>query len=73
LAEPNDAADLARAIFRVISGDLDWAQLRARAIARQSQSFSDRSMAAGVARVYRQVLAIVEPDGRLDPHAPSCD
>jgi glycosyltransferase involved in cell wall biosynthesis len=63
LAEPNDAAGLARAILRVVSGELDWAQLRARAIRRQVRSFSARSMAAGVARVYRQVLTIVEPDG----------
>ena len=56
LAAPGDAADLAQAIRAVIVGPLDWQQLRRHAVARQIDSFSDRSMAAGVAAVYRKVL-----------------
>lgn len=57
LAEPNDAHDLARAIARVIHGNLDWSLLRKNELRRQAECFSDQSMAQGVANVYRQVLA----------------
>lgn len=57
LAEPNDAYDLARAIARVIHGELDWSSLRKNVLRRQADCFSDQSMAEGVANVYRQVLA----------------
>lgn len=56
LAAPGDADDLARAIARVIDGECNWQTLRASAHARQAQRFSDGSMAAGVADVYRRVL-----------------
>jgi glycosyltransferase involved in cell wall biosynthesis len=56
LAEPASAEDLARAIREVIDGRLDWSQLRTSALGRQAESFSDKSMAAGVAAVYRQIL-----------------
>ncbi|MEQ8788540.1 MAG: glycosyltransferase [Pirellulaceae bacterium] len=56
LAEPRDARSLADAIRRVIDGDVDWQALRAGALARQRECFSDISMAAGVARVYRELL-----------------
>lgn len=56
LAEPGDPGDLARAIRSVVAGQLDWSQLRNRALARQAREFSDDSMAAGVAGVYRDVL-----------------
>lgn len=55
LAAPDDAADLAAAMDRILSGDVDWSSLRASAFARQAQSFSDRSMAAAVADAYRHI------------------
>lgn len=57
LAEPGDAADLARAIEQVIIGEIDVAALRETAFQRYTSQFSDRSMAAGVAAVYDVVLA----------------
>jgi glycosyltransferase involved in cell wall biosynthesis len=56
LADPGDPRSLARAIGRVIHGEVDWHQMRTRALARHAEAFSDRSMAAGVAEVYRRVL-----------------
>lgn len=56
LAEPGNPEDLARAIREVVDGRLDWSHLRASALGRQAESFSDESMAAGVAAVYRQIL-----------------
>ena len=56
LAEPGDAEDLARAITAIIGGHYDWSVLRASAMARHAVEFSDQSMAAGVAAVYREVL-----------------
>jgi glycosyltransferase involved in cell wall biosynthesis len=58
LAEPRDAASLADALRRVVVGAVDWQALRSCALERQRQQFSDRSMAAGVAAVYRDVLGI---------------
>jgi len=57
LVEPADAHGLAEVVAEVVRGQIDWSALRASAFARQSHQFSDRSMAAGVARVYRQILA----------------
>jgi glycosyltransferase involved in cell wall biosynthesis len=56
IVPPGNAEKLAHAIGGVIRGDVDWSALRASAIARQASLFSDRSMAAGVAQVYREVL-----------------
>jgi glycosyltransferase involved in cell wall biosynthesis len=56
LAEPGDPCSLARAIRRVVHGEVDWQAMRSRAIRRHAEAFSDRSMAAGVADVYRRVL-----------------
>ena len=61
LVAPGDAEDLARAIADVVGGHYDWAALRASAIARHARRFSDRSMAAGVAAVYNEVLAASSP------------
>jgi glycosyltransferase involved in cell wall biosynthesis len=58
LTEPGDPEDLARAIGRVVRGEADWQSLRQSALARHAEHFSDRSMAAGVAEVYRRVLAV---------------
>jgi glycosyltransferase involved in cell wall biosynthesis len=56
LVNPADADDLARAIADVIAGRYDWSALRASAMARHADCFSDRAMAAGVAAVYRELL-----------------
>jgi glycosyltransferase involved in cell wall biosynthesis len=56
LAIPGDAGDLARAIRQVVAGQLDWSQLRTRALARQARDFSAESMSAGVAAVYHALL-----------------
>ncbi len=55
IAEPNDPADLARAIGDVAGGKVDWSALQSSALARHAERFSDRSMAAGVAQVYREI------------------
>jgi glycosyltransferase involved in cell wall biosynthesis len=57
LVPPGNAYGLARAIAAMIDGEADWTLLRENALKRQKQFFSDRSMAEGVAAVYRQVLA----------------
>lgn len=56
IAAPNDPADLAAAIRRFLLGEVDWQACRTSAHARQAGHFSDRSMAAHVAEVYRRVL-----------------
>jgi glycosyltransferase involved in cell wall biosynthesis len=58
IAAPGDARELAANVTRVLAGDVDWQALRASAFARQAEHFSDRSMAAGVAQVYRRVLKL---------------
>ena len=40
----------------VLRGDVDWQAIRASALERQRAMFSDRSMAAGVAAVYREIV-----------------
>ncbi len=57
IAEPADAQSLAEAIGRIVAGAIDPEALRRQARERQREQFSDRSMARGVARVYRQVLS----------------
>lgn len=56
IAQPGDAGDLARVMKRVMDGEVDWQAVRASALARQRAMFSDRSMAEGVARVYREIV-----------------
>ena len=56
LVPPGDPAALAAAIERVIRDDADVPALRAAAWLRQRVEFSDRTMAEGVAAVYREVL-----------------
>ncbi len=57
LVPPGSAEDLARAVARVVRVEVDWAAWRSSASARQAEHFSDRSMAAGIAKVYDRVLA----------------
>jgi glycosyltransferase involved in cell wall biosynthesis len=56
LVRPHDSSQLAEAIERYIHGDVHWQAIRASALNRQRSHFSDESMAAGVAEVYRAVL-----------------
>lgn len=56
LCSPGDAEELAAAVARVIRGESDWQSLRRRAHRRQREEFSDRTMAAAIARIYQEVL-----------------
>jgi glycosyltransferase involved in cell wall biosynthesis len=51
-----DHQAIAQAVTDVIEGRYDWSAMRDSALKRQAQFFSHRSMADGVAEVYRQVL-----------------
>lgn len=57
IATAGDADSLTQAIERVLTSQCDWQALRASALERQREQFSDRSMAAGVAAIYRELLA----------------
>ncbi|MFI4876183.1 MAG: glycosyltransferase [Blastopirellula sp. JB062] len=56
LAAPADAGDLTQKILAIISGRVSWSALRAAAIERQRDAFSDRSMAAATAAVYDELV-----------------
>jgi glycosyltransferase involved in cell wall biosynthesis len=56
IVPPGDSNKLAESLMDVITGKYDWLLMRDSALARQAQLFSDRSMAEGVADVYRQIL-----------------
>jgi glycosyltransferase involved in cell wall biosynthesis len=56
LTEPGDPVDLAEKLQQIIDGELDWQALRDNAMNTHLDCFSDRSMAKGVAEVYRMVL-----------------
>lgn len=56
LAEPGDADDLAAVLGRLMAGEFGYERLTSKALEKQRELFSDRSMAAGVAEVYREVL-----------------
>ena len=56
IVPPGNARALAEVLAAVMDGAHDWQTLRQTAWARQSTSFSDLSMARGVANVYREVL-----------------
>lgn len=58
LVEPSDPRELAEGISQLILGELDWEMLRASALRRHEECFSDRAMTAGVAEVYRRVLRL---------------
>jgi glycosyltransferase involved in cell wall biosynthesis len=57
LVEPGSVSQLARSIESVIAGDVDYAALSTGAKERHAEKFSDTTMAAGVAEVYRRVLS----------------
>ena len=57
LASPGDVPSLVAAIGRFVEGSVDWQTMRSNAHARQTERFSDYSMAAGVAEVYHRVLS----------------
>jgi len=56
LATPGSAEDLAAALLRVARGEADASVLGDNGRQRQQECFSDVSMAAGIAKVYREVL-----------------
>ena len=56
LARANDAEDLGRCLQQLISGEMDWLQLRKNAIRTHAEYFSDQIMAARVAKIYRRIL-----------------
>lgn len=57
IARPADPDHLAGAVLRIVSGNLNWQELRSSAYRRWQSRFSDVSMARQVATVYRQVAA----------------
>jgi len=56
LVEPGNPRALAEAISQLLRGQFDWEALRSSALRRHEECFSDRSMTAGVAEVYRRIL-----------------
>jgi glycosyltransferase involved in cell wall biosynthesis len=56
LVEPGSVSQLAQAIEQVVTGQLDYTALSRGARQLHAASFSDATMAAGVAAVYRDVL-----------------
>jgi glycosyltransferase involved in cell wall biosynthesis len=56
IVPPGDAYALAAAIEQFVTGEVDWSELRENAHRRQGERFSEETMAAGVADVYRRVL-----------------
>jgi glycosyltransferase involved in cell wall biosynthesis len=69
LAQPGSAEQLTACIQSVVSGQLDWQTLSRNARQRQADSFSDQSMAQGVARVYDRLLGTSR--GETDLHGSS--
>jgi glycosyltransferase involved in cell wall biosynthesis len=56
LAAPGDANDLAQVLAAIIRGEVDCDGMRENAHRRQTELFSDHSMAAGVAKVYKELI-----------------
>lgn len=63
IAAPGNPASLASAIGRFAAGEVDWSRMRVSAHRRHAEGFSDHSMAAGVAAVYRRAMGIVAGPG----------
>jgi glycosyltransferase involved in cell wall biosynthesis len=61
LVEPGSVSQMVQAIEEVIAGGVDYSTLSSGARARHADLFSDTTMAAGVAIVYRDVLARKTP------------
>jgi glycosyltransferase involved in cell wall biosynthesis len=57
LVDPGSVSQLARSIEEAVDGGIDYGALSRGARARHADLFSDTTMAAGVAAVYRDVLA----------------
>jgi glycosyltransferase involved in cell wall biosynthesis len=57
LVEPGSVSQMVQAIEEVVTGSVDYTTLSSGARARHAELFSDTTMAAGVANVYRDVLA----------------
>lgn len=57
LVQPGSARDLARALYRMASGEIDTAVLGDSAQRRQRERFSDISMAGLIADIYRDLLS----------------
>ena len=57
LVEAGSVSQLARAIEEIVAGGVDYSALSRGARRRHAELFSDTTMAAGVAAVYRDVLA----------------
>lgn len=62
LVEPRSVSQLARAIEEIVSGRVDYKTLSRGARQRHAEAFSDTTMAAGVAAVYREVLKVKQSD-----------
>jgi glycosyltransferase involved in cell wall biosynthesis len=58
LVEPGSVSQLAQAIAEIINGDVDYGTLSLGARVRHAELFSDTTMAARVADVYRTLLAV---------------
>ena len=56
IVPPGEPYALAAAIEQFVTGEVDWCELRENAHRRQCERFSEQTMAAGVADVYRRVL-----------------
>jgi glycosyltransferase involved in cell wall biosynthesis len=56
LAAPGNVAELGAALLRIARGEVDAGALGDSGRQRQRERYSDESMAAGIARVYREVL-----------------
>ncbi|MBN2475706.1 MAG: glycosyltransferase family 4 protein [Pirellulales bacterium] len=57
IVEPNDPDALAAGLQSVVTGRVDWQSLRESAARRHASRFSEKSMAAGVAEVYRRLTS----------------
>jgi glycosyltransferase involved in cell wall biosynthesis len=57
LVDPGSVSQLAAAIEEFVTGEVDYTAISRSARRRHAESFSDEAMAAGVAAVYREVLA----------------
>ncbi|HEX5472512.1 MAG TPA: glycosyltransferase [Lacipirellulaceae bacterium] len=62
LVDPGSVSQLAQAIEEFVSGNIDYEALSRGAQSRHAEFFSDSAMAAGVAGVYRDVLATMARD-----------